>query len=64
MGYYTLDVDTGSLSSVQTALETLSNHLSTHADTISGAPAELGSSWTGTAATAVKTEMTGLGTEC
>ncbi|MGL5857616.1 MAG: hypothetical protein ACRC35_04280 [Angustibacter sp.] len=64
MGHYTLDVDIASLTAVQAALGTMAEHLATHAQRISGAPGDLGSTWTGAAATAVTTEMTGLGAQC
>jgi hypothetical protein len=64
MGNYSIDVDLTALQVVRSVLIQMSHHLDQHAETVSRSPDELGGSWVGPAATAVKAEMVGLGGQC
>jgi WXG100 family type VII secretion target len=59
--HFTLDIDPDGLRSVATKLSTLKSHIETKAGTVKGTPGDIGDSWTGDAATSIKSEMTGLG---
>ena len=59
--HFILDIDPDGLRDVAARLATLKNHVETKAATVKGTPGEIGDSWTGDAATAITSEMTGLG---
>ncbi len=61
--HFTLELDPDGLRDVATRMGTLEGHLETKAARVKGTPAEIGESWSGAAATAIKEEMTGLGTQ-
>ncbi|MGL5857615.1 MAG: DUF6571 family protein [Angustibacter sp.] len=64
MTEHRVDVDVASLEAARASLMTFAEQLTQHAAAVAVAPAELGGSWTGSAATAVAAEMTALARQC
>jgi uncharacterized protein YukE len=60
-GHFSLDVDPGAVREASRMVGTLAAHVETKAHAVSSTPGEIGGEWTGHAATAIKAEMTGLG---